>query len=438
MAKRKKLKKNQKRKLVKMFLRIMGITLVACLLIVGGLAASYKYFIQVDDKDGAQGGLKATKEKDKDKKNKDINTNLAVFGVDKDGYRTDVIFVVNFNSKLNKIKVASLPRDTKVTWTESQKDRLRKDGKYVVNVSKLNEMTSYGGIENIREYTIDQIQNILGIKIDNYVIVDIDGFKQIVDAIGGVDMYVPQRLKYTDRSGGLFIDLQEGDQNLDGEKAEQLVRFRHYPNGDVDRVQVQQIFLKAFADKVLSPTILTKVPKLINILFNAVTTDVSLTEMPQYYTYLNKFDKNNLSFYTLPGVGRYEGGISYYFPDMEAIDEFTNTIFFEQASTTPETIGANLGETKEEAIIEDKTVSLEILNGSGVTGGAATAKDTLETKGYSVSRIGNYESSDVKTTIIYAKDEKKANQFKTYYPKATIRYKSNMDYDIQIVLGKDE
>ncbi|MGL6173815.1 MAG: LCP family protein [Cellulosilyticaceae bacterium] len=422
-----KLKKNQKNQLVKLFFKIMIITFVVCSVIVGGVVWSYNNFIH--DNGGNITSDNKEDKTDKNKKpekNKNINKNLAVLGVDKDGYRTDVIFVVNFNSETGKAKVVSVPRDTKVVWTESQKDKLRQDGKYVVSVSKINEMTAYGGIENIREYTLNQLETMLNIKIDNYVIVSISAFKEIVDAIGGVDMYVPQNMYYTDTADGLYINLKEGQQHLDGEKAEQLIRFRRYPEGDVARVRTQQLFLEAFAEKVMSPAIITKIPKLVNVLFDSVQTDIALSEIPEYYKHAKEFDLNNLAFHIIPGEGAYENGVSYFFPYYNEMDEFLDQIYNE---LTP------AQEAENNKLVIDKTVTIEVLNGSGITGAAATAKEALESAGYVVGNIGNYTSSDVEVTTIYAKEVKLGNQFKEYYPNCKIKANPNLTTDIQIVLG---
>lgn len=328
------------------------------------------------------------------------------------------------------MKLVSLPRDTKVDWTSEQQQKLSDYGKGYVSVSKLNEMTAYGGIENIRDFTIDQIENILGIKIDNYVLVTIDAFKEIVDAVGGVDMYVPQDMYYVDNYGGLYINLKEGQQHLDGAAAEGLVRFRRYPNGDVDRIQVQQAFLKAFAEKVMSPSIITKLPKIVNVLFDSIKTDIGLSEIGKYYGYLKDFDQNNIAYGTIPGEGRYEGGVSYFFPDMDEMDSFVEEMFFDDVVAGEEPV--------EEEIVEDKTVSIEVLNGSGLQGAAGRGKETLEAAGYSVSSVGNYSTQDQMQTVIYAKDVKLAEQFKAFYPKATVEEKQDISYDIQIVIGVDE
>lgn len=428
MASKKKL--NKKKRLMRTFLRSMGCTVIAC--VVGGasIVGCYNYFFKHD------GGMAQEEEKrgwgKKEEEIPDIYKNVAVFGVDKDGYRTDVIFVMNFNTVTQKVKALSLPRDTKVKWSEEQKQNLRDLGKYTVSTSKLNEMTAYGGIDNIRLFTINQIENMLGITVDNYVIVNIDAFKEIVDAIGGVDLYVPQDMYYTDKAGGLYINLKEGQQHLDGEQAEQLVRFRRYKNGDVDRIATQQIFLKAFSEKVLSPSILTKIPELARILFSSITTDVSITEIPQYSKYLKKFDKENISFYTLPGEGGYEGGVSYFFPDYDEIDEVVQTVFFDQ---TP--AGEEEALPVEEEVQIDKSVSIAILNGSGITGAAAREQEKLIAQGYNVQEVGNFTRTDIEATYVIAKDAAKGQQFKDYYPNADITTNPSLTTDIQIIIGKD-
>ena len=125
MSTKKKLKKNQKKKMLKLFLTGMGATFVVCVLVMGVLVGCYNKYIG-DGSTSSSGGLFSN--------NKDVietdengvpitnvNKNLAVFGVDKDGYRTDVSFVVNFNSTTDKVKVVGMPRDTKVTWSDEQK-----------------------------------------------------------------------------------------------------------------------------------------------------------------------------------------------------------------------------------------------------------------------------------------------------------------------------
>ncbi|MGL4362522.1 MAG: LCP family protein [Cellulosilyticaceae bacterium] len=256
-----------------------------------------------------------------------INKTVAIFGVDASERLTDVIFVVNFNSDKNEMNVISVPRDTKVNWTDEQRAVAGRQTSWI-NVSKLNEMTSYGGMENIRSLTIDQLERILGLRIDNYAIINLDAFKKIVDAVGGVDIDVPQRMYKVDVSGGLYIDLYPGMQHLDGNKAEQFVRYRNYTTGDLARIEAQQQFLAAFAKQVLSPQIITKIPAIISTLFTSIKTDVKLTEIIEYYPYIEKLPTTKVNYYMAQGTDGRENGISYFFLDKEETLKMVDDIFY--------------------------------------------------------------------------------------------------------------
>ncbi|PHV71292.1 hypothetical protein CS063_06265 [Sporanaerobium hydrogeniformans] len=444
------LNQSQKKTLLKFFGISAGITLLVAFIIVVIGVWSYNTYIYdgSSKKTEESGDLEQMTDKEKEKHElATINRTIAVFGVDDDEVRTDVIIVVNFNSKTNKIKVVSVPRDTKVVWSEEQRAALKEDKGYTQYVSKINEMTAYGGMKNIRKYTMNELENILGITIDNYAVVNLEAFRKIVDTIGGVEVDVPSRMQYSDPYQNLYIDLQPGVQLLRGDKAEQLVRFRSYPRGDEDRIVVQQLFLQSFAEKIMSPQTLTKLPQFINILIKDLTTDVSLPQIMDYYPYLQNFNIDNLAFATLPGEGRMENGVSYFFIDTVKLPEFIENIFYDrevgktndmaedsQLQTSAPSEGTNL--ESQEPII-DKSVSIELLNAAGVQGLAGRIKDSLEGQGYQVKRIGNYKDGEKPTTIIYAKDATKGEQFKTYFKGAIVVASQSITTDIQIVLGQD-
>ena len=325
--------KKKKRVFLKIFLMSSLITTVVCGMIVLAGATAYQSFIydkgkavQVTEEVVTHNDeFKTIEESDLPKQK--MNKTMAIFGTDKSGGLTDVIFVADFNSETNAVNVMGIPRDTKVEWRDEQVNVLPKRHQWVRD-GKINEMTSWGGIENIRPLTISTIEAMLGIKIDNYVVVNLDAFRQIVDAIGGVEVEVKQRMIRDDYSQNLHIDLQPGVQILDGDKAEQFVRFRGYRNGDLERIAAQQQFLQAFAKKLLSPEIITKVPKIIPIIFTSIKTDISLTELPQYYPYLTNFNIDNLYFHMLPGEARKENGISFFFIDQKEVETLVQTLFF--------------------------------------------------------------------------------------------------------------
>lgn len=343
----KNINKTQKKKLLKIFARVMAISAIV-VVIIGGMAACAisTVFNKVSLKGREQLDPKLpTYDRNEDTNQEAANLNIAVFGVDKDEVRTDVIFIVHFNSETGAAKVVAVPRDTKVTWSEYQQEKARELDRSVQTVTKITEMSAYGGIDNLRYFTINSLEDILGIKIDHYAVVNIDAFRKIVDAIGGVDVEVPRKMEYSDSSQDLYIDLEPGLQHLDGEQAEGLVRWRHnddyseqYGEGDVGRIETQQIFLKAFAKKVLSPSILKALPQMANILYSDLKTDIGLKEIPSYLGYVNKFNINKLSFDTLPGEAEYQDGRWYYILDYDKIDEFVMEHFndIKKEAETPE------------------------------------------------------------------------------------------------------
>ncbi|MEG1778278.1 MAG: LCP family protein, partial [Angelakisella sp.] len=148
-----------------------------------------------------------------------------VCGLDQDKSRTDTIIVAAYDGKNQQINMLNIPRDTISDCERS--------------IKKIN--SAFGsGIEQTKE----EIQNLLGIPIDRYIVVDFKGFAQLVEAIGGVDFDVPVNMNYDDPYQDLHIHLEKGMQHLNGEDALRLVRFRKanrgsgggYEEGDLGRI----------------------------------------------------------------------------------------------------------------------------------------------------------------------------------------------------------
>ena len=417
---RKRKKISKKQRLMRIFFRTIVITLAVIGIGVAAFSAIYNKFILGDS-------IGSILEKEKDP----INKTLAVFGVDEDGYRTDVIFVVNYNSETQKTRIISVPRDTKVEWDSEMRTKMEALKGYSVSISKINEMTSYVGIDNITEFTIPQIEEILDVQIDNYVIITLSAFREIVDAVGGVEVDVPaldgDGLHYDDNAQDLHIHLSPGVQTLNGEEAEGLVRFRKgYAEGDVGRIKTQQLFLEGLFNKITSPQIITKVPAIVNAVLKTVTTDIKLSEISEYTPYLKSLGESNLKCDIIPGESSYQNSKSYFIPDEAAMPAFIQEMLY----------GNDTNEESTEVII-DQTVSIEVLNSTDVNGLAGKAKETLEASGYQVASIGNYTSNVLPQTTIYVKDRTLGAQFLAYYPDATIIQSEQIPYDVQIVLGND-
>lgn len=433
----------QKKKLLRTFLLAVGITFAICTICV--IAGVVIYDNTLGTKANSQIKNELTEEEkefeEEKKKLGEINKTIAVFGVDIDNVRTDVIFVVNFNTVTNKVKVVSVPRDTKVIWTEKQKRAYNQLTGNSIYVSKLNEMAAYGRINqnigNIRDFTIDELENILKVNIDHYVIIDLEAFNAIVDAVGGVDMYVPQDMYYVDNYQSLYINLKEGMQHLDGAKAQQLVRFRSYLLGDEARIEVQQSFMKALAEKIMNQNI-KGLANIVTKVFPYVKTDIKLTEAISYLDILNTLKSEGLSFYTVPGEGDNYEGPSYYYIDRAALDDMIQDVFHDTTvlgeEETSEEVVIN---PENEEIIIDTDVEVVLYNATGVKETMAYYKEKLQTEGYNLVKIDNYVTTGLADSMIYAKDKTKAMQFLPLIEGATLIEDPSLEYDVEIIIGKE-
>ena len=152
-----------------------------------------------------------------------------------------------------------------------------------------------------------------GFETDGYVLIDMDAFEAAVDLLGGVEFDVPQDMDYTDSAQGLEIHLRAGRQLLGGEQAMQLVRYRKgYAMQDIRRTEVQQEFLRALARRCLSPQNIGRLPELLSIMRQSVTTDLSLGNFLYFAQALHTCGVSELFCCTLAGEGVTVNGVSYY------------------------------------------------------------------------------------------------------------------------------
>ena len=238
-----------------------------------------------------------------------LKKNIIVLGVDEraeeyDVGRSDTLFVVMFDTNKKAASLLSVPRDTRV--------RIKGHG-----WDKINHAYAYGG----RELTQKTTEELLGIKINNYVMVDFKGFVGLVDAIGGVDINVEKDMYYHDTWDGFKIDLKKGMQHMDGKTAIQYVRYRD-EEGDIGRIRRQQHFIMAVYDRITSANMLLHIPGLAKQLTNMVKTDLPLTDMVDLGRALHAMVKSKgLAMATLPGTPEYIDGISYWLPDITDLRE---------------------------------------------------------------------------------------------------------------------
>lgn len=236
---------------------------------------------------------------------------------------TDTIIYVKYNTETGQISMMSVPRDTYIT------------NQYAIG-HKINSI--YRG-DNVVPL-VKQVETLLDVQIDYYIIVSNSIVKQIVDAIGGVEIDVPIRMKYDDPTQNLHIDLKPGLQVLDGAKAEQFIRFRKnndgtgYRMGDIERIQTEQKFIKTLISTVLSAKNITKIPELINIALKNTDTNISIREALKYATDVSKINKENIISYTAPGEAKYIDELSYFILDTKEAQRIIKEEFDKPSSTT--------------------------------------------------------------------------------------------------------
>ena len=225
--------------------------------------------------------------------------NILIMGTDNSDLRTDTIILACVNPRENEVSMLSIPRDTRVRINNS--------------FNKINAAAVIGG----PELAVQKVSEVTGVPIHNYVMIDLKGFRNVIDILDGVDFDVPQRMYYVDPYQDLYINLQKGMQHLNGDKAEQLVRFRSYPNGDLGRISVQRDFVKALIDQKLKLKYLSKADDIIKEIYDNIETDMSIADALKSVRIINSLRTGEFSAFQLPGTTKTISGISYFIYDGE-------------------------------------------------------------------------------------------------------------------------
>ena len=229
------------------------------------------------------------------------NVNILVLGCDEregeNQARADVIIVATIRPDDKEVSLFSIPRDTRVTIEGHGKD-------------KINHAMAFGGIPLIT----DSVELLLGIHIDHAVKVNFDGFINVIDALGGVNINVPEKM-YKPLEA---IDLLPGYQTLYGEDALAFVRWRGDGLGDYGRIARQQQFIAALTEKVKNMSV-GQALDVLDAVMDSIETDMSVREMTSYATNLIGLSSDKVHTYSFVGGSVYINGVNYVEPDMEEI-----------------------------------------------------------------------------------------------------------------------
>ncbi len=366
-------------------------------------------------------------------------TNFVILGVDDDSTRTDVMMVGSFKKETGEINLMSLPRDTYVEMSEEHRQILKDENSFVPKngAMKLNQVHHYAGKTHGTDFIVSEIENLLGFQIDYYAKVDLDAFKYIVNEMGGVEFNVPQRMFYNDPTQNLHIDLMPGLQTLTGEQAEGLVRYRKsdaanpisagYANGDLKRVEIQQDFVKALVNQMLTKeNLINNSGAILNTVIKYVETNFNIADAPKYLKYIKNLSSMNIQSVTIPVENISYDGQSYVKikePEARAVIE---SVFMDAPELTAEE-KSSLGK------------EIIVLNGSGKKGAAKHFEDVLVSGSFLVTSIGDYDDNRTDQTRIFVKKRGMGEDLQPYFKNSEIITDISLsDCDIKIVVGRNE
>ena len=250
-------------------------------------------------------------------------TNVLVLGLDDavnmdsaEEKRADAILLISMENATGKVRILNIPRDT---WVKMAQDK---------GETRLANVYAVGGAP-LMVRTINQM---FDISIHQYVVIDLATFGQIVDAVGGIDLYIERNMDYDDPEAGLSIHMKQGYRHLDGVGAEHYLRYRSDDLGDLGRTQRQQKFVKAFYAKLLRVDTLPKVPAIADILKQNVTTSAELFDSVHIGNVIRKLNIEPPRTIVLPGDFSRDDD-TVWIMDRAATDEIIHELFPPEAGT---------------------------------------------------------------------------------------------------------
>ena len=211
-----------------------------------------------------------------------------IFGIDESN--TDSIMVGTLDTVNSTFEIVSIPRDTLVNvgWTTKKANSIYANMRHQHRNDSDSETAAM-------EATVERFRDILGFKVDYWIMVDFRGFASLVDAIGGVDFHVPVDMHH---SGYTF---PSGMHHLSGEQALHVVRYRGFSNADIGRIGTQQDFLAAVAGQLLANRDSIRVRNMAETFLRYAVTDISLSNLVWFGERFLELDSEDITFHTMPG-----------------------------------------------------------------------------------------------------------------------------------------
>jgi polyisoprenyl-teichoic acid--peptidoglycan teichoic acid transferase len=405
---------------------------VFVVLLIAGVAAAYAYTAYVNklvrgSSDKKNPGLSVKLQKEAPRPPGDPFY-MAIMGEDKRPgelrARSDTLMIAYVDPPRKHISILSIPRDTRVTIPGHGKQ-------------KINSAMQLGGASLV----IDTVKELTGIQVNHYMEVDFNGFKDLVDAIGGVTVDVPQKIvdsKAADHNWRAKV-IEKGTQKLDGAHALTFVRSRHFTDGDFTRIKDQQLFLKAVAKQTLTLGNVVNVPKIVDAVFGkgTVTTDLQVAQLINLAQDFKGIDQGSISTAMVPGEAKYIGQVSYVITDKPAMQEMVRRM--EAGESLEPTVATGTVAAKPAALPANVTITVR--NGAGQAGLAAEVSGLLKKDKFRISDTGNTARPVYATTlIVFKSDDAKARLVHDTLGFGTVVKTSSLysfKSDILVIVGKD-
>ncbi|MCW2701344.1 MAG: Cell envelope-related function transcriptional attenuator common domain, partial [Blastococcus sp.] len=307
-----------------------------------------------------------------------------------DGINTDTMILVHVPADGSKASFVSFPRDSYVQIPGYGWDKLNAAYAYGYQYEAADGATDAARQASGAQLLVQTISGLTGLKIDHYAEVDLLGFFKLSSVVGGVQVNLCEPVK--DRYSG--VDLPAGVQTISGEQALAFVRQRHgLPRGDFDRIIRQQTFIGGMVRKMLSDNVLFDLGKqrqLVQAAADSLTVDQSL-DLLGLATQMQSVTAGSIDFQTVPYVGTDRDDENRSIIRLE--DEAALKKFFAELSADPQP-QAEPAQTTAPETVAPSDVSVNVYNGSGISGVAKTAAADLQAQGFTVPQTGNADSTE--------------------------------------------
>ena len=419
------------------------ILIILLILIIAGGVLAYR----VHQNGGGLTGILATAVGHNEETLKELDEfRCLILGISTDeegALLTDTIMVASYNPNTQKATLLSIPRDTYTGKNPSK----------ATAYQKINSIYSRNKDPN---EVLDAVNDITNLGLQYYAIVKTEGFIKLVDAIGGVTFNVPIDMDYDDTSQDLHIHLKAGEQVLDGDKAEQLVRFRHnndgtsypeeYGDNDLGRMRTQREFIMEVIKQTAKVENIFKIGEILDVAEENVITNIDFNAIKDYIPYAVEFNTEDLLTATLPGVStnKNEVGTWVYIHDEEETATLIQELFYdrdkEETSAESDTTSEENSATSTISTKNKSEIKVEVINGTGTSSNLQEAVDALKKAGYNVTRTGSTNTT-TKTVIMNKKNIGDAvlEGIEQVLNTGTIQDSSSSSskVDVTVILGRD-